>query len=163
MWIDGHWHLLLLLILPSPKQGEHKERRSKSRDEECTWLTAGLGVFLDLVSSFFSPVSFLPPKLDLGVEVWDLAAAAGCGVCEEKFFTIKLTERMGASFKARINLGYFGHSRRFKIYSRVGFSQRSGLKGPSNLESLTTGLKVIIFKKKEDPGSPWTSWPLPLL
>ena len=81
----------------------------------------------------------------------------------KKFFTIKLMERMGESFKARINLGYFGHSRRFKIYSRVGFSQRSGLKGHPNLESLTTGLKVIIFIKKEDPGSPWTSWPLPLL
>ena len=44
-----------------------------------TWLTAGLGVFLDFVSSFFSAASFLPPKLDLGVEVWDFAAA-GSGV-----------------------------------------------------------------------------------
>ena len=45
-----------------------------------TWLTAGLGVFLDLVSSFFSAASFLPPKLDLGVEVWDLVAAGVAGV-----------------------------------------------------------------------------------
>ena len=46
---------------------------------DSTWLTAGLGVFLDFVSSFFSAASFLPPKLDLGVEVWDFAAA-GSGV-----------------------------------------------------------------------------------
>ena len=45
-----------------------------------TWLTAGLGVFLDFASSFFSAASFLPPKLDLGVEVCDLEAAAGTGV-----------------------------------------------------------------------------------
>ena len=45
-----------------------------------TWLTAGLGVFLDFVSSFFSAASFLPPKLDLGVEVCDLDVAAGTGV-----------------------------------------------------------------------------------
>ena len=102
MWIDGHWHLLLLLILPSPKHGEHEERRSKSRDEECTWLTAGLGVFLDLVSSFFSPASFLPPKLDLGVEVWDLAAAAaGCGVCEEKVFHNQTDGKDGCKFQSQ--------------------------------------------------------------
>ena len=41
-----------------------------------TWLTAGLGVFLDFVSA----ASFLPPKLDLGVEVCDRVVAGVAGV-----------------------------------------------------------------------------------
>ena len=45
-----------------------------------TWLTAGLGVFLDFASSFLSAASFLPPKLDLGVEVCDRVAAGVAGV-----------------------------------------------------------------------------------
>ena len=78
MWIVDRSRLLPLL-LPSPEV----------QKSECdihhiivfrAWLTAGLGVFLDFVSSFFSAASFLPPKLDLGVEVCDLDPAAGTGV-----------------------------------------------------------------------------------
>ena len=83
MWIVDRWLHLLLLLLPSP---EESHLRGETRDNlpaggfKGTWLTAGLGVFLDLVSSFFSAASFLPPKLDLGVEgCWDLAVA-GTGV-----------------------------------------------------------------------------------
>ena len=78
MWIVDRSRLLLLL-LPSPEV-----QKSESYINHImvfrTWLTAGLGVFLDFASSFFSAASFLPPKLDLGVEVCDLDAAAGTGV-----------------------------------------------------------------------------------
>ena len=78
MWIVDRSRLLLLL-LPSPEV-----QKSESDIYHIiifrTWLTAGLGVFLDFASSFFSAASFLPPKLDLGVEVCDLDVAAGTGV-----------------------------------------------------------------------------------
>ena len=78
MWIVDRSRLPLLL-LPSPEV-QKSEIYIHHIMVLGTWLTAGLGVFLDFASSFFSAPSFLPPKLDLGVEVCDLDAAAGTGV-----------------------------------------------------------------------------------